>query len=118
MVPIVLQVLVHAGVLYSDMEWEEPLNDLGTLGANVPGRAVAQEEADHLNIERLGGDVERREAVPVPGVGIGAEAAHLASRALQRCPGTAHGVLGDHGDEDLRVEQAPETHVGRDGRIA
>jgi hypothetical protein len=79
-VPIVLQVLVHASILYSDIEREEALYDLGAFCADVSGR-VPQEEPDHLDVERVSGDMEWSEAVAVSGVWVNAEAAHLRGTA-------------------------------------
>ena len=61
--PMVLQVLVHAGILNGDMKRQEALHDVLTLGADVCRCAVPEEELDHVHTEVLGGKVEGCEAV-------------------------------------------------------
>ena len=110
--PMVLQVLVHAGILNGDMKRKEALHDVLTLGADVCRCAVPEEELDHVHAEVLGGHVEGREAVAVAAVGVCTAAAEW-SAALQRHPSTSQGVVGRHGTENLRVQELTETHEVR-----
>ena len=57
MSPMILNVLVHAGILDSNMEREEALNDILALGADVRRCAVTEEEFDHVDAEVLGSHV-------------------------------------------------------------
>jgi len=110
--PMVLQVLVHAGILNGDMKRQEALHDVLTLGADVCRCAVPEEELDHVHAEVLGGHVEGREAVAVAAVGVCTAAAEW-SAALQRHPSTSQGVVGRHGTENLRVQELTEAHEAR-----
>ena len=110
--PMVLQVLVHAGILNGDMKRQEALHDVLTLGADVCRCAVPEEELDHVHAEVLGGHVEGREAVAVAAVGVCTAAAKW-SAALQCHPSTSQGVVGGNGTENLRVQELSETHEVR-----
>lgn len=92
---MVLKVLVHGSVLDGNVQREEVLDNFGTLGAEVRGSAVPQEELDHVYVERLGSDVERRESIQVADVEVDLVAAQLGGRALQHRPGATQGVVGD-----------------------
>ena len=105
---MVLQELMHASILYSDMKREETFNNIVSLRADVRRRAMAKEELDHIDAESLSGRVEGREPVAVPGVGV--SSASVVQIAAQRHLGAAQGVGGDHGAEDLRVKQAAGAH--------
>lgn len=111
-VPMVLEVLVHAGIFDGDVQREEVLDDAVTLGGDIRRSAVAEEEIEHVDAEGLGSHVERREAVTVAGVGVGAAVAQW-STALKRRLGAAQGIGGDHAAEDLRVKRAAEAHEVR-----
>jgi len=56
---IVVKILMHAGVLNSDMEWEQALDHLAADRAQVHQRAMANEQPDHVDREYLGSLVDR-----------------------------------------------------------
>ena len=111
-VPMVFKVLMHAGILDGDVEGEEVLDDEVALGGDIGRRAVAEEEVEHWDAEGLGGHMERREAVAVAGVGVGA-AVGQRNTALERHLGAAHGVLGDDGNEDIWENEIAAAHKVR-----
>ena len=46
---IVIKILVHAGVLNSEMEWEQALDDLTADRVQIHQCAMADEQLDHVN---------------------------------------------------------------------
>ena len=92
---IVVKILMHAGVLNSDMEWEQALDHLAADRAQVHQRAMANEQPDHVDREYLGSLVDREEAILGDAVGVGTEPLQLRGSAFQDGFGAPHGVLDD-----------------------
>lgn len=104
---IVIKILVHAGVLNSDMEREQALDHLAADRVQVQQRAMANEQPDHVDGEDLGGLVDREEAVLGDAVGVGTEAFQLRGSALQDGFGAPHGVVDDDVEKGLWGDHVP-----------